>query len=50
MPEIQKHVVKEKSVKYVDHLDPVTKPIEKPYVTEIVPYHVKHFPEIEHVI
>ena len=38
------------TIKVVTHVDPVIKSIVKPTVTEMVPDHVKYFPDIDHVL
>ena len=43
MQEIQNPVLPEKSLKYIDFVDPVTKPIIKSVVTEIVTDQVSKF-------
>ena len=41
---------RKKSVKNIDHIRPVTEPIVKPIISEIVPKHVNHVPSTEHAI
>ena len=48
-PVILKPILTEKSVKHVDHADPLTKPIAKQVISETTSDHTKQAPGTEHV-